>query len=242
MNGYLEKGKKVFENIPDAKAPLWGALLLKEFKDSPIEEPLEIAELRELIKSNDWDKSHTQFSKIRNLTLNNQDNQKGIYLLLAENVSKITFNQTETNAPFDSDAGFWIFELATKLAISTNSKIKIDRIEGLLNLFQAEKNDENFFAIEANYSGTKLLKNIFNASEAEMQELRIELPNDCNENEVSLTNPVSRLHKNNENIPNGSFEFHFDLQLKDNIIGYYSLIWDNEIELIDEYFVINKST
>jgi len=242
MNVHLGIGKKVFENVPKEKAPLWGSLLLNEFRNSPFEESKEIKELRELIKSNEWDKCHRQFSKIRNLTLNNEDKQKEIYFKLAENISKITYNQTETNTPFDSDAGFWIYDLAIRYANSADSKNKIKRIEGILNLFQTEKNNDNFFALEAKSSGNELLKNIFTSNEPDMQELRTELPKECQLDEISLSNPISRLYNDKKNIPNGSFEFQFDLMFYETKIGYYSLIWDNEIVLLDEYFVINKST
>lgn len=242
MHDHLEIGKKIFENIPKDKAPLWGSLLLNEFKNSPVEEPEEIAELRVLIESNEWEKCHRQFSRIRNLTLKNKDKQKEIYLNLAENISKITYNQTETNAPFDSDTGFWIYDLAIKLAKSTDSKNKIKRIEGILNLFQTEKNKENFFAMKVKSSGYKLLMNIFDSYEPDMRELRTELPKDCQLDKISLSNPISRLYKDKKNIPKGSFEFQFDLMFHETKIGYYSLIWSNEVELLNEYFVINKST
>jgi len=82
MNTYLEIGKEIFERIPASKTPYWGSLLLAELKQLPLNEPKEILELRELINSNDWNKAHNQFSKIRELTLNNSDRQKEVYLQL----------------------------------------------------------------------------------------------------------------------------------------------------------------
>ena len=237
MNDSLKIGEEIFTNIPNEKQPHWGSLILAEFKNVLNQEPLEILELREIINSNNWHKAHNQFSKIRNLILTNSDKQKEIYYLLAESISKITFNQTVTNAPFDLDSGYWIYQLAMKLVELSNSKIKKDRIEGLLNLFELNKHQNNIFAKETLVSFENLKVKIFNSPNEEYVQLKREIGVNCSIEELKAKSPKSMLYKNHRTHPDGSFEFQYDLNIKDDKIGYYSLIWDNELKLIDEYYV-----
>ena len=234
---YIEIGKEIFESIPATKTPYWGSLLLAEFKQLMSFEPKEITELRNLINANNWSEAKINFSKIRKLSLNNSDKQKELYFLLAENISKITYNQTEPIGKFDSDSGFWIYQLSVKLVQLIDSKEGRNRIEGILNLFETENHSKNYFAIHTINSFKSLNEKIFNSKENDYVQLRSELPLICNLEEVKLTNPKSIMYKDSEMCTDGSFEFKFDIELKESKIGYYSLIWDAEIELIDEFYV-----
>lgn len=239
MSDYLEIGKEIFERIPTSKRPYWGSLLLAELRQLPINEPKQISELRELINSNKWNRTHKQFSEIRNLTLKNSDKQKELYLLLAENIAKITYNQSDTNTPFDSDAGYWIYQLAVKLSQSSGSKEKENRIEGILKLFETEYHSKNYFAIETANSFDNLNDKIFNSKEEEFLQLRSELPLNCTLEDIKLINPKSIIYEGNEMWPNGSFEFHYDIEFEERKIGYYTLIWGPEMELMDEFYVLH---
>jgi len=127
-----------------------------------------------------------------------------------------------------------------KLIQSSDSEEKANRIEGILNLFETKHHQKNYFAIDTSNSFENLNTKIFNSKDEGFVQLRSELPMNCTFEEIKLTNPKSIMYKDHEMWPDGSFEFQYDIELKEKKIGYYALIWDSEIELIDEFYVINE--
>ena len=239
MDNYFGVGKNIFNKIPKGKPPFWGALLLSEFKNSMIQEPYEIIELKNIIQTKDWKKAHNQFSKIRNLSLINRDKQFEIYLQLAENIAKITYNETSETAPFDLNSGYSIYGLANRYAVLLKSKEKLKRINGILNLFNEKHHDKNFYALKANNNGKELINKIFNSNENEMFELKQDFPENCKEEEIKLQNVRFIIHTKKENIPLGSLEVQYDVKYDNSKIGYYSFLWDSDLSIIDDFLVIN---
>jgi hypothetical protein len=236
MTEFIEIGKTLFEKIPRGKDTFWGVLILSLFKDDKLNELKEIRELRKIILSNEWDKAHKQFSKIREIRLNNLDKIKEPYLILCEKIAKITSNETNTNAPFDKDSGHSIYGLALKYAKSTLSLEQLDKVQSVLNIFQP--NQDNYFSKLTRASGDALINNIFNNKAEEFETLKLELPITSNSNNITLENISNRIHLQSKKRPNCSFEYQLDVKFQKTKIGYYSLLWDNELNLIDEFLVI----
>lgn len=234
MNTFSEIGRDIFERIPASKIPYWGSLLLAVLKQLLLVEPKEISDLRELINSNEWHNAHNQFLKVRDLSLRHSGKQKELYFRLAENISKLTYNQSRAKGHFDSDAGYSIYQFAFKLAQVSNSKEMADRVQGILNLFEPKRHASNYFAIYTLSAFEVLVAKLISSNEGEFAQLRNELPRDCAIEEVKLVNPKSIMHIDKGVWPDGSFEFQYDIEYKEQKIGYYALIWDIELELIDE--------
>ena len=239
MDNQYDKGRTIFEKIPKGKSPLWGSLILSEFKQYN-NEPTVIKELRNIIQSGEWEKAHKQFSKIRQLTLDNKDSKNKHYLSLAENIAKITFNEISEHGNFNFDSGFLIYGLAKKHVKSFRSVEKTDRIKGILNLFNTDTDEINFFAIETKKSGQGLINKIFNSPKIEMTELKKEFPRNCNEKEISFQNVKFNVFDKRDKTRIGFLETEYDLFYKNSKFGYYSLLWDDEMNLIDEFLVIKK--
>ena len=102
-------GRDIFEKIPNELRPGWAKSILLVF-DSYIEKvPTEVSSLISLIDDKSrWKEAHGQFSKIRQFLLTHKSYQPEAYLLLAENVAKVTYNASGEPAPFDNDSGWWI--------------------------------------------------------------------------------------------------------------------------------------
>jgi hypothetical protein len=97
--------------------------------------PLEITELYRIADDEKrWRESHEQFGKIRQFYLRHQDFKPETYLLLAENVAKITYNLSGHSAPFDSDSGDYIPSLALATADHFNDRKITDEVERILTL------------------------------------------------------------------------------------------------------------
>lgn len=79
--------------------------------------PSEVSELILIIDDKErWREAHGQFSKIRQFLLKHKVYKPEAYLLLAENVAKVTYNASGQPAPFDSDSGWWIPKCALQVA------------------------------------------------------------------------------------------------------------------------------
>jgi hypothetical protein len=113
----IEIGRQIFEKVPNDIRPGWSGLILSRF-DSYLENiPTQVKDLYFIIDNPDkWKEAHNQFSKIRRFNLDNKDYQPESYLLLAEMVTKVTYNTTNLPAPFDADNGWYIPSLALKAA------------------------------------------------------------------------------------------------------------------------------
>ena len=113
----LEFGRQVFESVPKKARPGWGILLLQVFDNFLDSVPTPIIELRKIAAHEEkWGQAHKQFTKIRNLSLLNPTKEPETYILLAEKVAKITYNESGLPAPFDHDSGWWITILAKRTA------------------------------------------------------------------------------------------------------------------------------
>lgn len=109
--------KVVFEKIPNDFRPMWGKNILSLFDKCLIFIPAEVLTLYEIIDDKlRWKEAHNQFSKIRELNLENRNKEYEVYLLLAENIAKITYNASNEPAPFDWDSGWYIPNLAKQVS------------------------------------------------------------------------------------------------------------------------------
>ena len=129
-------GQKIFDNVPDSLKPEWAGLVLSRF-DSYLETvPQEIVTLYEIIRNpQKWKESHAQFTKIRKLSLQNDNSEFEIYLSLSECVAKVTYNATGLPAPFDADSGFYISQLALKFADTLTDKFLTQEVKNTILIF-----------------------------------------------------------------------------------------------------------
>lgn len=128
-------GREIFESVPIEVRPGWGQSLLMTF-DNFMRVPAEIVDLYEIIDDKRrWKEAHGQFQKIRLLTLY----KKGqfvheAYLLLAENIAKVTYNLSGGASPFDHDCGWYIPGCALKTADVYRSEQVSEEIMRILTL------------------------------------------------------------------------------------------------------------
>jgi hypothetical protein len=109
MKDDIEIGRLIFEQIPNHLRPGWAGHILSRFDNFIKDVPKEIRELLSLINDQqNWKDAQKQFSKIRQFLLTHKSFQPEGYLLLAENVAKVTYNASGQLCPFDSDSGWWI--------------------------------------------------------------------------------------------------------------------------------------
>jgi len=109
LENNIELGRQVFEAVPSKIRPMWGITILQAFESYINKVPNQIKELYHIVENEkNWDKAHDQFSKIRIFSLTNRNFQPESYLLLAEKIAKITYNESGLAAPFDKDSGWWI--------------------------------------------------------------------------------------------------------------------------------------
>ncbi|TGL32806.1 hypothetical protein EHQ52_13510 [Leptospira koniambonensis] len=113
-----EKGKDIFESIPNPIKPIWGSLILSRFSKYIHDIPDEVSNLFEIINNkHNWLEAKKQFDYIRDFNLKNHNFHPYEFLALAELVAKITYNSAGNMiAPFDKDSGWFIPALAFKIA------------------------------------------------------------------------------------------------------------------------------
>jgi len=137
----IELGRKIFENIPNSLKPDWAGLILSRFSNFLIKLPEEVQELFSIIEDqNKWRLAHNQFTKIRMLSLNNNNFKPESYLILAEKVAKITYNSSNSPAPFDIDSGWYIPSLAIQTAESFEEPILKEKIISDIFIFKDNNN------------------------------------------------------------------------------------------------------
>jgi hypothetical protein len=128
----LEQGKTLFESVPSRARPGWGVTLLQAFENFIKTVPDEVKDLYKITENeNDWNLAHAQFTRIRKYSLANRRFQPESYLMLAEKVAKITYNESGRDAPFDADSGWHIPKLARQTADKFDNqelKTEIERI------------------------------------------------------------------------------------------------------------------
>ncbi|HEX9840399.1 MAG TPA: hypothetical protein VGA72_13700 [Anaerolineales bacterium] len=134
IGNLVEAGRLLYERIPRASRPLWGADIL-EFASQRISKVPEIQNVIAFARTpEEWANStsrekrsnaHNFFDAVRRLTLeeDRKDQEDKLYinvLLLAENVAKVTYNSYGYNAPFDHDAGWWIVAILKSIVDIVN--------------------------------------------------------------------------------------------------------------------------
>lgn len=143
----ISVGQQIFNNVPNIVQPNWAGLILSRFDQLLEKVPSEIVELYEIIDNSEkWKDAHKQFNKIRNLTLQNNNSDFDIYLLLAEKIAKITYNSSGLPTPFDSDNGFYIPSLALKFSATFSDKYLDEEVKSTILIFNRNKRINNKLA------------------------------------------------------------------------------------------------
>lgn len=110
-------GRRIFLAVPVNARPGWAATLLELLAPYEPAIPSEVQELLHLIEDDKrWPEAHRQFNRIREVSLRQPQNT---FLDLAELVAKVTYNASNSPAPFDADAGWYIPALAAQLVNRT---------------------------------------------------------------------------------------------------------------------------
>ena len=137
----IELGKRIFESVPSKVRPGLGTSLLMTF-DNSIKVPTEVMGLYEIVEDEKrWREAHQQFNKIRIFLLSNKGFVPETFLLLAENVAKVTYNLSGHPAPFDKDSGWYIPSLAIRTAELFKDKKLVDEVTRILGIhYKADTN------------------------------------------------------------------------------------------------------
>ena len=107
LENNIELGRKIFEAVTIKIRPMWGVTILQAFEGYINKVPNQIKELYDIAENEkNWGDAHDQFSKIRTFSLTNYSFKPESYLLLAEKIAKITYNESGLAAPFDKDSGW----------------------------------------------------------------------------------------------------------------------------------------
>jgi hypothetical protein len=130
----IELGRRIFESVPSKVRPGLGTSLLMTF-DNSIKVPSEVKGLYEIVEDEKrWNEAHQQFNKIRVFLLSNRRFTPETFLLLAENVAKVTYNLSGYPAPFDKDSGWYIPGLAIQTAESFKDKKMVGEVIRILGI------------------------------------------------------------------------------------------------------------
>ena len=137
----IQLGKQIFEAVPNSLKPKWSGVILNKFNYYITEIPEAIKGLSEIIKRPDrWREAHNQFNLIRRFSLDNENYRPEEFILLAENIAKITYNSSGEPAPFDFDSGYYIPGLALKAAdFFQDERLEAD-LKATIFLFSSNKN------------------------------------------------------------------------------------------------------
>ena len=118
-----QKGRAVFEKVPVPMRPIWALSFLKLVDTKISDRPKPVTDLYEVVENQSrWCEAYNQFQKIREFSISNADFKPEGYLLLAERISKVTYNQIEPKAPFDRDSGWAIPYLALEISVKLRNK------------------------------------------------------------------------------------------------------------------------
>lgn len=140
----IKIGQQIFENLPNDIRPGWAGLVLSRFDHYIKDIPTSILELYQIIDNKDrWNEAHGQFSKIRRFLLDNKNYRPEAYLLLAELVAKATYNASGEPAPFDSDSGHYIANLALKASEHFDDNRLEEEVKSAILLFSRNKFQDN---------------------------------------------------------------------------------------------------
>jgi hypothetical protein len=140
LNNNLSAGRDLFENIPNDLRPKWAGSILSCFRNHVKKIPPAITELLSLInEKQNWPNARGQFIKIRQFYLKHKSYKPEAYLLLAENVAKITYNATGLPAPFDHDSGWWIPNCALETAAYFQDESLEEQVRAAIFCFNDKK-------------------------------------------------------------------------------------------------------
>lgn len=98
-----------------------------------------------------WKQAHNQFSRIRQFLLDNKNYQPETYLLLAENVAKVTYNCSNEPAPFDKDSGWYISSLALQAATYFDDNRLEEEVKTCIFIFNRNKHLKNNLAAAGDF-------------------------------------------------------------------------------------------
>lgn len=129
-NGQMDEvGKLIFEAILPVNRPLWAGQILNY---AILRTNIDCAEMKsaaDITKDpRKWHKGHDIFRSLRRITLQldklgylTSDQQVMLnVVLLAESVSKVVYNESNPDDPFDEDAGWWIADRLHSLCETLN--------------------------------------------------------------------------------------------------------------------------
>lgn len=132
----IDAGKAIFEDIPNDLRPGWAGLVLTRVNNYTKQIPDPIKGLLQIIdEQGRWKEAHAQFSKIREFLLTHKSFKPESYLLLAENVAKVTYNASGEAAPFDKDSGWWLPNCALDAANYFEGNTQENPIMDAINIF-----------------------------------------------------------------------------------------------------------
>jgi hypothetical protein len=83
-----------------------------------------------------WERAHAQFDHIRRFNQDNPMFQPQNYLILAEQVAKITYNASRGPAPFDFNSGWYIPSLAMKTALFFDDERIEEEVKSVILIFE----------------------------------------------------------------------------------------------------------
>lgn len=108
----LRAGRAIYEAIPNASRPSWGADILEVACSQVPHVPTQVRAVIELAREPQrWREAHAAFSDVRNLTLAEESSHAGgevfaSLLAVAENAAKVVYNASGEPAPFDYNCGY----------------------------------------------------------------------------------------------------------------------------------------
>lgn len=132
LQDFGQRGKLVMAKIPEHARPQWALNFLRLIDGKIPVPPKPVADLYGIENKHRWGEAYDQFQRIRKFSISNPGFDPEEYLILAERISKITYNQTTPKAPFDYDAGWPIPYLALEIAAKLNDKELERQIQELI--------------------------------------------------------------------------------------------------------------
>ena len=152
INTDIQVGRQIFDNIPNDIKPGWAGLILSRFDNYIKSIPKPVFELYSIIDTQDnWKNAHSQFSKIRQFLLDHKTYQPEAYLVLAENVAKVTYNASNEPAPFDNNSGWWIPSCALQAATYFEDNKLEEEVKSCILIFNHNKHLKNRLTVAKDF-------------------------------------------------------------------------------------------
>lgn len=129
-------GRRIFESIPKGSRAKWGANLLKAVSKYIDDFPEVVTELLAIIEDGrSLSKAKEQFSKINDFAAVNPDYKPAAFLLLAEGVAKMTYNETGLPDPFAVNAAWYVPLSCKRTADKINESDLDEEITRLISAY-----------------------------------------------------------------------------------------------------------